>query len=621
MIENFKKRIDDLDYLVNRANFKTSKYDELKRQINAMESTISIKHNETHQKMNEMNQQITYCDQNIKSLYETSAGQSKSIQKLEGDNVQVNTSILNTKTELLQAINEQWKKTLNLNEKVEQKLHEIKEVTDESMQQSQSNTNRINVIENLQDTISRLSTNNDIEIKNIWKQKVDLENYQKEVSRINNQFRSAAFSIETVENMLKNTDRYIDRQIPFKTQFIISETLHAFMDNKSKRRLLEWEDNRFRYLKEYSMDERKVDRMAFMEEWNNLRIKNDEYMRKLQQEQREKDEKKEQEKQKGHQEQKSAQQVEQQPDGNGSNAANNAKPEIMIGGYDIDDDAMNLIQKIEDKLEQVKYEFNLRQKSLAEKSDKMQESMENYFTSLNDSITESLKNRKKDKSDHQREFSQIVTKIEDAINVTNSNKVSLETLGQMVAAFVECFRIQQILNESEESDKKSFGLYGLKETMQGDLGKVDSSPNYQSYNTQLMQQQSNHATTLPDIKDKDGSFVGGGGGVKEATGRVPKNDAVKRIRNLSNSAHAKAKGKGSDINIKVDKKCLSCSGQSSTVLSAFKLACLNYTSSKVEYQNKVLEKSDVLTIRDEILNKIFDKLKSTEPWKNFKITI
>lgn len=136
-----------------------------------------------------------------------------------------------------------------------------------------------------------------------------------------------------------------------------------------------------------------------------------------------------------------------------------------------------------------------------------------------------------------------------------------------------------------------------------------------------MQQQSNHATTLPDIKDKDGSFVGGGGGVKETTGRVPKNDAVKRIRNLSNSAHAKAKGKGSDINIKVDKKCLSCSGQSSTVLSAFKLACLNYTSSKVEYQNKVLEKSDVLTIRDEILNKIFDKLKSTEPWKNFKITI
>lgn len=207
MIENFKKRIDDLDYLVNRANFKTSKYDELKRQINAMESTISIKHNETHQKMNEMNQQITYCDQNIKSLYETTASQGKNIQKMETDIVDTGASILQTKTDLKEEINNQWKKTLTLDEKAQQKLHEIKEVTDESMQQSQSNTNRINVIENLQDTISRLSTNNDVEIKNIWKQKVDLEAYQKEISRINNQFRSAAFSIETVENMLKNTDR------------------------------------------------------------------------------------------------------------------------------------------------------------------------------------------------------------------------------------------------------------------------------------------------------------------------------------------------------------------------------------------------------------------------------
>jgi len=43
------------------------------------------------------------------------------------------------------------------------------------MQQSQSNTNRINVIENIQDNISRLSTNNDIEIKNLWNDKIDKE--------------------------------------------------------------------------------------------------------------------------------------------------------------------------------------------------------------------------------------------------------------------------------------------------------------------------------------------------------------------------------------------------------------------------------------------------------------
>ena len=96
-----------------------------------------------------------------------------------------------------------------------------------------------------------------------------------------------------------------------------------------------------------------------------------------------------------------------------------------------------------------------------------------------------------------------------------------------------------------------------------------------------MHQHSNHgANTLPDIKDRIGLDTTAKDTM--AMSRLPKNDAVKRIRNLSNSAQAKAKGKGSDVNIKVDKKCLSCSGQSSTVLSAFKLACLNYTSSKVE---------------------------------------
>lgn len=64
------------------------------------------------------------------------------------------------------------------------------------------------------------------------------------------------------------------------------------MDNKARRRLLEWEETKFRYLKEYSLDERKVDRMTFMNDYNSLKKKNDDHMRKLQQEQRDKDGKK-----------------------------------------------------------------------------------------------------------------------------------------------------------------------------------------------------------------------------------------------------------------------------------------------------------------------------------------
>lgn len=77
---------------------------------------------------------------------------------------------------------------------------------------------------------------------------------------------------------------------------------------------------------------------------------------------------------------------------------------------------------------------------------------------MNDQITESLKLRKRDKADHQQEFNKIYNQIDDSIKMTNSNQLSLECLGQMIAAFIECFRMQQVLDFSDETDKKSFGL-------------------------------------------------------------------------------------------------------------------------------------------------------------------
>lgn len=69
---------------------------------------------------------------------------------------------------------------------------------------------------------------------------------------------------------------------------------------------------------------------------------------------------------------------------------------------------------------------------------------------------------------------------------------------------------------------------------------------------------------------------------KDKTSTLPD---IKKDTGMKNSTMKKKKD--SEINVQVDKKCLSCSGQSSTVLSAFKLACLNYNSSKVEYNTKV----------------------------------
>jgi len=210
----------------------------------------------------------------------------------------------------------------------------------------------------------------------------------------------------------------------------------------------------------------------------------------------------------------------------------------------------------------------------------MQDSMDSYFSSLNDQITESLKLRKRDKADHQQEFNKIINQIDDAIKITNTNQLSLETLGQMVAAIIECFKIQQILDISDENDRKSFGLYGIKE--KEEEGQIKGG------STSKMNK----------------SFV-----VEEKPSSLPKISKKTEIKGTKNQQN-------NETGIKVDKKCLSCSGQSNIVLSAYKLACLNYTSSKVEYQNSIRDKSYILNTRDEILKKIFEKLRTTEPWKN-----
>jgi len=123
--------------------------------------------------------------------------------------------------------------------------------------------------------------------------------------------------------------------------------------------------------------------------------------------------------------------------------------------------------------------------------------------------------------------------------MTNSNQLSLECLGQMIAAFIECFKMQQILDNSEEEDKRTFGLYGLKETMKSDLKDTKNINKNQSFIEEK-------TSTLPDINKKN------------ISNNITPNNNIKK-----------------DINIKIDKKCLSCSGQSSMVLQAFKLACLN----------------------------------------------
>lgn len=60
--------------------------------------------------------------------------------------------------------------------------------------------------------------------------------------------------------------------------------------------------------------------------------------------------------------------------------------------------------------------------------------------------------------------------------------------------------------------------------------------------------------------------------------------------------------------VSVDHRCLSCSGQAQSVLSGFKMACLQYAPGPVTFAKKNFVRSDLLDVREKLLDQARDAL-------------
>eukprot|EP00742_Colponemidia_sp_Colp-10_P011075 GILJ01012253.1.p1 GENE.GILJ01012253.1~~GILJ01012253.1.p1 ORF type:complete len:745 (-),score=100.87 GILJ01012253.1:49-1950(-) len=67
--------------------------------------------------------------------------------------------------------------------------------------------------------------------------------------------------------------------------------------------------------------------------------------------------------------------------------------------------------------------------------------------------------------------------------------------------------------------------------------------------------------------------------------------------------------------LSVDKRCVSCSGQTATVMQAFKLACLHYTSTPVVYRSKTFTRPELVASRQTLLSSMWQAVKGSSPWK------
>lgn len=62
--------------------------------------------------------------------------------------------------------------------------------------------------------------------------------------------------------------------------------------------------------------------------------------------------------------------------------------------------------------------------------------------------------------------------------------------------------------------------------------------------------------------------------------------------------------------ISVDQRCLSCSGHAQTVLSGFKMACLEYAPGPVSFAKRVWHRADLLDWRNKLLQQAHESLQS-----------
>jgi len=58
----------------------------------------------------------------------------------------------------------------------------------------------------------------------------------------------------------------------------------------------------------------------------------------------------------------------------------------------------------------------------------------------------------------------------------------------------------------------------------------------------------------------------------------------------------------------IDKRCLSCSGNTATVLAGFKLACLQYAPSPVLYRDVPHSRTELIRLRMELIKQAKDEL-------------
>lgn len=174
--------------------------------------------------------------------------------------------------------------------------------------------------------------------------------------------------------------------------------------------------------------------------------------------------------------------------------------------------------------------------------------------------------RKKDKTTVEIEMKGLKKRLGDVFENSDAVLKGMEHLWAVLSMLLEGERVQNALELQDAVDRKRIALMGVKDDETSLVRTCQTSPQ----------------RPRPEVRAKSAP------GSTKTTGKqqVAQNQPV----------------------VKVDTRCLSCSGQAPLVMAAFKMACLQYTPSKVDYHSQSYDRSELIQHRTTLLRKAYDAM-------------
>jgi len=193
-------------------------------------------------------------------------------------------------------------------------------------------------------------------------------------------------------------------------------------------------------------------------------------------------------------------------------------------------------------------------------------------TEAREEVEELNRRRKRDKTSNDNELKALKKRLGGVFDNSDQVLRAIEHIYNVIQVMLESEFMQSSIEIQDAVDRKRIALMGVKD---------DETMLVRSHQTEPQRPR-------PECRARATSAPGGpkpAGGARGAKSVNPQEPVVR-----------------------VDNRCLSCSGQAPLVLSAFKMACLQYAPSPVDHDGRPFDRGELLDQRQRLLKRARDAL-------------